>query len=87
MFPLYDEIKDLITSEMKDAIIKVQDLTGGGDHLGLLIVSDSFQGKMLLAQHRMVMDILKNKFKEDLHAVQLKTMTFEQAKKQGIDLE
>lgn len=87
MFPLYEEVKKLITSEMTDAVVKVQDLTGGGDHLGLLIVSDSFEGKMLLAQHRMVMDILKNKFKEDLHAVQLKTLTFKQAESQGINLE
>lgn len=86
MFPLYEEVKELITSELKDAVIKVHDLTGGGDHLGLLIVSDAFEGKLLLAQHRLVMDILKNKFKEDLHAVQLKTMTFAQAKKQEIDL-
>lgn len=87
MFPLFDEVKELITAEITDAKVKVSDLTGGGDHLGLLIVSDAFKGKMLLQQHRMIMDILTNKFKEDLHAVQLKTMTYEQAEKQGIDLE
>lgn len=87
MFPLFDEVKELITTQLTDAKIQVTDLTGGGDHLGLLIVSDEFKGKMLLQQHRMVMDILTNKFKEDLHAVQLKTMTFEQATKQGINLE
>ena len=87
MFPLFSEVKELITTNLKDAKIIVSDLTGGGDHLGLLIVSDEFKGKMLLQQHRMVMDILTNKFKEDLHAVQLKTLTFEQAEKQGIELE
>lgn len=87
MFPLFDEVQTLIKGEINDAVVKVHDLTGGGDHLGLLIVSDEFKGKMLLAQHRMIMDILKNKFKEDLHAVQLKTLTFEQAQKQGIDLD
>ncbi|OIQ17131.1 MAG: hypothetical protein BM556_13020 [Bacteriovorax sp. MedPE-SWde] len=87
MFPLFDEVKDLITTELKDAKVIVSDLTGGGDHLGLMIVSDEFKGKMLLQQHRMVMDILTNKFKEDLHAVQLKTLTFEQAEKQGIALD
>ena len=87
MFPLFDEVKDLITTEIKDAKVRVNDLTGGGDHLGLLIISDEFKGKMLLQQHRMIMDILTNKFKEDLHAVQLKTMTFDQAQKQGIPLE
>ncbi len=86
MFPLFDEVQDLIKLQLKDAVVKVHDLTGGGDHLGLMIISDEFKGKMLLAQHRMVMDILKNKFKEDLHAVQLKTLTFEQAQKQGIDI-
>lgn len=86
MFPLFDEVQDLIKLQLKDAVVKVHDLTGGGDHLGLMIISDEFKGKMLLAQHRMVMDILKNKFKENLHAVQLKTLTFEQAQKQGIDI-
>lgn len=85
MFPLFNEVKNLIVEHLADAKVQVTDLTGGGDHLGLLIVSDAFKGKMLLAQHRMVMDILKNKFKEDLHAVQLKTMTHEQAQAQGIE--
>lgn len=87
MFPLFDEVEKLITTELSDAKVIVSDLTGGGDHLGVLIVSDEFKGKMLLQQHRLVMDILSGKFKEDLHAVQLKTMTYEQAEKQGINLE
>ena len=87
MFPLFDQVKTLITNELKDAKVKVNDLTGSGDHLGLLIVSDEFKGKMLLQQHRMIMDILSAKFNEDLHAVQLKTLTYEQAQKQGIELE
>lgn len=86
MFPLFDEVKTLITTTIPDAKVAVNDLTGGGDHLGLLIISDAFKGKMLLAQHRMIMDILTNKFKEDLHAVQLKTLTHEQAKTQGITI-
>ncbi len=87
MFPLFDEVKILITEKLTDAKVAVSDLTGGGDHLGLLIISDQFKGKMLLAQHRMVMDILKEKFKDNLHAVQLKTLTHDQAREQGIEVQ
>ncbi|POB15295.1 BolA/IbaG family iron-sulfur metabolism protein [Halobacteriovorax sp. DA5] len=81
---LFEQVKTIIEENIKDSQVMIYDLTGGGDHLGITIVSDEFKGKMLLAQHRMVMDILKQKLSEDLHAVQLKTLTFEQAKNQGL---
>ncbi len=67
----------LLEEKLPNSIVKTMDLTGTQDHVGLLVVSDEFEGKMLLAQHRLVMDILKEEFKQDLHAVQIKTMTHE----------
>ncbi|OVE82080.1 hypothetical protein BVY03_02175 [bacterium K02(2017)] len=74
------EIQNLISEKMPGAMVRASDLTGNVDnlHLGVLVVSDDFKGKMLLEQHRMVMTILNERFKEDVHAVQLKTMTPEQ---------
>ena len=80
----FDALKDLIKTHISDAEVRVTDLTGTKDHLGLLVISDQFQGKMLLAQHQMIMDILKEKLKEEIHAVQIKTMTWEKAKKAGL---
>lgn len=41
----------------------------------VLIVSEQFDGKSLVEQHRMVNDILKSEFQAGVHALSLKTMT------------
>lgn len=76
MNPLEDVAK-LIKENIKDSIVKVQDLTGTMDHLEILVASDEFKGKILIDQHQMIMDILKEDLKEKIHAVKLKTMTIE----------
>jgi len=72
-----DEVKNLIQSELPESIVQVGDMTGTMDHLEILVVDDIFQGKMKLAQHQIVMDILKESLKEKVHAVKIKTMTKE----------
>ena len=69
----FEKIKKLIIEKMPDAEVEVSDLTGTKDHLGLLVTSAEFKGKGLLAQHRMIMDILKDGLKSEIHAVQIKT--------------
>ena len=71
----FEKIKLLITSKIKDADVEITDLTGTRDHLGLVVSSNQFKGKMLIEQHRMVMDILKESLKEEIHAVKIKTVT------------
>ena len=68
-------VKDLIIKSLPDAEVAVTDLTGTSDHLGLMVASDTFEGKMLIEQHQTIMDILKESLKERIHAVQIKTMT------------
>lgn len=77
-------VKDLITKGLPDAYVEVTDLTGTKDHLGIMIVSDAFEGKMLIQQHQMIMDLLKESLKKEIHAVQLKTLTKQKADAQGI---
>lgn len=67
--------KELIEHHIPDAVVEVTDLTGGRDHVGLLVASDAFQGKMLIEQHQMIMDILKEELAGELHAIQIKTIT------------
>jgi acid stress-induced BolA-like protein IbaG/YrbA len=50
-------------------------MTGTMDHLEILVVDDIFAGKMRLAQHQIVMDILKESLKDKVHAVKIKTLT------------
>jgi acid stress-induced BolA-like protein IbaG/YrbA len=70
-----DEVKQLIESELPGSYAEVSDMTGTMDHLEILVVSDEFKGKMRLAQHQIIMDILKESLKEKVHAVKIKTMT------------
>ena len=67
------QAKRLIEENLPGAHVEVTDLTGTRDHVGLLVVSDVFEGKPLIQQHQMVMDILKDEFSQKLHAVQIKT--------------
>ena len=71
------EVESLIKGQLTDALVQVTDMTGTRDHLQILIVSDAFKGKMLLDQHQIIMDILKEDLKDKIHAVKLKTLTFE----------
>jgi stress-induced morphogen len=80
----FKKVEDLIKTSISDAEVRVTDLTGTQDHLGILIISDAFLGKRLLQQHQMIMDILKESLKEEIHAVQLKTLTYEKAKAAGL---
>lgn len=76
MNPL-EAVKSLIQNNIDGAIVEVGDMTGTLDHLEILVVSDIFKGKMLIDQHQIVMDILKDSLKEEIHAVKIKTMTKE----------
>lgn len=75
-----DEIKTLIEDKLPGAIAEVGDMTGTMDHLAVLVASDEFKGKMLIDQHQIVMDILRESLKEKVHAVKIKTMTMEKYK-------
>jgi stress-induced morphogen len=82
----FENVKNIIKQGLPDAFVEVMDMTGTADHLDIVIVSDMFKGKMLIQQHQMVMDLLKESLKTDIHAVQLKTMDFATAEKRGIQL-
>ncbi len=82
----FESVKNIIKKGLTDAHVEVSDMTGTRDHLDLLIISDLFKGKMLIQQHQMVMELLKESLKAEIHAVQLKTMSFEDAKKRGIKI-
>jgi stress-induced morphogen len=72
-----DFVKNLILEKMPEAHVEITDLTGTFDHLGVLVVSDNFKGKMIFEQHQMIMSILSNALKDKIHAVKIKTMTKE----------
>ena len=54
-----------------------------GGHYVVRIVSDQFEGKMLIERHQMIYQILREELREDkIHALSLKTLTPAEAEKQ-----
>ena len=70
------QVEAMIKAEMPDAQVQVQDLTGGGDHYQVTVVSSQFEGKGLVQQHQLVYSALKEAMStEAIHALALKTQT------------
>lgn len=77
-------IKTTLEKAISASAVEVVDLTGGGDHFQVVIVSAAFQGKSLIDQHKMVYGALKEELgSERIHALALKTYTPEQWRRIG----
>lgn len=75
MIPLA-QVETLIKTQIPDAQVKVQDLTGGGDHLEAIVISPAFEGQTRVKQHQMVYAALQEAMaSEAIHALALKTYT------------
>jgi stress-induced morphogen len=71
-----DQVKAAITLAMPDASVEVEDLTGGGDHLQVTVVSSAFHGLTRVKQHQLVYGALRQELaSEAIHALALQTST------------
>jgi stress-induced morphogen len=71
-----DVIRNRITTRFDDAQVTVYDLTGGGNHYQVEVVTQAFEGKTPIERHRMVNDTLKDLLQGgQLHALALTTKT------------
>jgi stress-induced morphogen len=69
-----DQVRDAIRRVLPDALVDVEDLTGGGDHLQVSVVSGAFAGLSRVKQHQMVYGALRSELaSEAIHALALKT--------------
>jgi acid stress-induced BolA-like protein IbaG/YrbA len=79
-----EEIKETLLKALPVTLVETQDLTGGGDHWQVIIVSAAFEGKGLLEQHRIVNEALKEPLADQrIHALALKTYSPAQWEKLG----
>jgi acid stress-induced BolA-like protein IbaG/YrbA len=79
-----EEIKQTLSNALPVTLVETQDLTGGGDHWQVIIVSPIFEGKGLLEQHRIVNEALKEPLADQrIHALALKTYSPAQWEKLG----
>ncbi len=72
-----EQIEKIIIEQMQDALVVISDPQDDGTHLEAIVVSDEFTKMPLVAQHRRVMNLLKESFNKDLHALKLKTYSFQ----------
>lgn len=79
-----EEIQQTLAKALPLTLVETQDLTGGGDHWQVIIVSPAFEGKGLLEQQRMVNDALKAEMDtQRIHALTMKLYTPAQWEKLG----
>ena len=70
------QVKAAITQAMPDASVEVEDLTGGGDHLQVTVISSAFSGLTRVRQHQLVYGALRQELaSEAIHALALQTST------------
>ena len=58
--------------------------TSGGTHFTVVVVSKDFEGKSLVARHRLVNEALDKEFKSGLHALVIKALTPLESPKMGV---
>jgi stress-induced morphogen len=71
-----DRVKAAIEAGIPESIVKITDLTGGGDHYQAVVVSAQFVGKSLIQQHQLVYGTVREEMASGaIHALALKTYT------------
>ena len=69
-----EEVVASIKKQIPDAFVTVEDLSGGGDHLQVNVISSAFSGLSLIKQHQLVYGALKKELaSEAIHALALNT--------------
>jgi stress-induced morphogen len=74
------EVKRLIEDALPGSRVSVTDLTGGGDHLAVVVTASQFAGRGLIDQHKMIHTALRHKMAPisgEIHALQIKTIASE----------
>ena len=94
-----DQIEEILKSAFKACHVEITDASdqhathaeaqqSGGGHYRLLIVSKIFEGKSLLARHRLVYQALKKKLEKEIHALSVQAYSlqeYERLKKGKMD--
>lgn len=79
-----EQVEAMIKAGLPDAEVQVQDLTGGGDHYQVVVVSTKFEGKRLVQRHQLVYGALQQAMSsEAIHALSMQTYTPEEVVSQS----
>ena len=80
---LENKIKKILENKIKNSKIFIHVMTGNNDHFNLLVISDTFKNLTLIEQHKIIYKALDGLITKEIHALQLKTITLEQWKKEN----
>lgn len=69
------EIERMIKEALPDAVVRIDDLRGDGDHYAATVTSAAFAGLSRIKQHQLVYAALKGRMGGQLHALALTTQT------------
>ena len=92
---LRERITSILTKELTPIYLDVTDFSErhrghagygekGESHFDVVIVSDIFSGKSRVDRQRVIYDVLAEELKSQIHALTLKTLTVEEAKKRKL---
>jgi len=71
-----EDVTGLVKQAIPDAQVSVTDMTGTGDHLSVMVVSEAFAGMNALNRHRMVQKALAEAMADGrIHALEIRTET------------
>ncbi len=71
-----DQIRQRILDTYSSAHVEVGDMTGTGDHIQVLVVSDHFSGQNRIQRQRMVHNIFQEELKSgEIHALTIRAIT------------
>tara|TARA_Y100000996_G_scaffold271262_1_gene213534 strand:- start:142 stop:387 length:246 start_codon:yes stop_codon:yes gene_type:complete len=77
------KIKDILKNKITDSKIFIQDMNGNQDHFSLIVISSKFENLSIIKQHKMIYDALGSMMTNEIHALQIKTFTWEKWKNEN----
>tara|TARA_B100000029_G_scaffold110004_1_gene101579 strand:+ start:1278 stop:1523 length:246 start_codon:yes stop_codon:yes gene_type:complete len=77
------KIKNILEKQIEDSKVFIQDMNGGGDHFSVIVISSEFEGLTIINQHKLIYNALSEMITKEIHALQIKTFTWEQWKKEN----
>jgi len=79
--PTIEWMENEVHKVLPNSIVKVTDLTGGGDHFHLRVIDEAFENKRPLARQRIILNHFKQFIPYQVHALDIQALTPEQGSK------
>ena len=77
------KIKDILKNKINDSKVFIQDMNGNSDHFSIVVISSVFENLTIINQHKLIYNALSEMITKEIHALQIKTFTWEQWKKEN----